>query len=159
MKLAQLETFQYLLNELSMLPETKSYKLVFALNERLYTADLYQNHGNLPNQVSYKKVVVGENGFYFFKDKALSNDFSLIQGLNRLQSHEFCSTYIGTSNLKNADVVFRILFNLVSDLKDGKATSPFIYKIKSLDGKVDLPFYKVSATDTLEPVSLIESDL
>lgn len=157
MNLAQMETFQYLLDSIQGIPKLPNYDLLFSLNGKLCTADFYK-HSTFPmNRASYYKEIKRDDGFIYFDKQTPGNDFLITKAANKFETPEFHNTYMGMLNLQYPEIIFRIFERFILSLEDGKPTSEFIYGLKSIDGTLDLPFYAVSSDDKLSPVSLVES--
>lgn len=157
MNLAQMETFQYLLDSINGIPNLPNYNLLFLLNGKLCIAAFYK-HSTFPlARASHYKEIKRDDGFTYFDDETPGNDFLITQAANKFQTPEFHNTYMGMLNLQHPEIIFRIFKRFILSLEDGKPTSEFIYDLKSIDGTLDLPFYAVSSEDKLQPVSLVES--
>lgn len=154
MKMAQMETFQYVLHHANQLGH-KKYQLVFLYKGDLYTGNFYKTIGS---DIQWLHSYTTENGFITYTDLSVKTRHMVYQVEYGPALDTFDQVYLGLSNINRPEVLFTLIKNFVSEQPVGDSTSNYIYDLKSLTTGIKLDFIEINSDDQISPVSLFSNE-
>ncbi|ARW21827.1 hypothetical protein [Levilactobacillus brevis] len=154
MNMAQMETFQYVLQHANELGN-KKYQLVFLYKGDLYTGNFYKTIGA---DIQWLQSYTKENGFIAYIDHSVNTCHMVYQVEYGNALDTFDKVYLGLSNINRSEVLFTLIKNFISEQPVGDSTSNYIYDLKSLTTGIKLDFIEINSNDQLSPVSLFSNE-
>lgn len=154
MNMAQMETFQYVLQHANQLVD-KKYQLVFSYKGDLYTGNFYKTDGH---DVQWLHRYQKENGFIAYNNLPVKSRHMVGQIGYGSALSELDQIYLGATNINRPEVLFTLIKNFVSEQPVGDSTSNYIYDLKSLTTGIKLDFIEINSDDPLSPVSLFSNE-
>lgn len=154
MNMAQMETFQYVLQHANQLVD-KKYQLIFLYNGDLCTGNFYKAVGS---EIQWLNRYQRENGFIAYNDLPIKDRHMVYQAEYGPALSEFDQIYLGATNINRPEVLFTLIKNFVSEQPVGDSTSNYIYDLKSLTTGIKLDFIEINSDDQLSPVSLFSNE-
>lgn len=166
MNLLELQKLDFLLKFINIHQDSKNYKLVFGLNNQIFTGDfipeLYSDDNNITYKVKLKDNQNFNNDVYNYISITNDSIFTELRNVHAGYNKSVKTLLINRSKNNNEQEYFDLLFSNYKNLEKRfdfcEQLPTYIYNVKNLSIELPISFLKVDSFEKFDFVSLISED-